>query len=127
MYRRRLQRSLRHLKSSRVWRTRTVFLIGAVLVGLSASLLAHGADYASLWFDHMIDGRPWLPFVLTPVGLMLITWATRRFFPGAEGSGIPQAIAALHLKRYKKLRHTLLSLRIAVRTLVGHWRISVMH
>ncbi len=113
MYRKRLQRSLRHLRSSRVWRTRTVFLIGAVLVGLSASLLAHGADYASLWFDRMIAGRPWLPFVLTPAGLMLITWATQRFFPGAEGSGIPQAIAALHLKRYKKLRHTLLSLRIA--------------
>lgn len=101
--------------SRRVWRTRAVFLIGAILVGIAASLLAMGSDWASETFLHAIDNRPWLPFIITPLGLMLIIWMTRNLFVGAEGSGIPQAIAALHLKRHKHKhpRHKLLSLPIA--------------
>ena len=114
MYRKRVRRSHRQLTSPRVWRTRGVFLVGAILVGVSASLLAMGADWASEHFLHLIRGRPWLPFVVTPLGLAFIVWLTRNFFAGAEGSGIPQAIAALHLKRHKHLRHRLLSVRIAI-------------
>ncbi|WP_456447989.1 chloride channel protein [Thiolapillus sp.] len=99
--------------SRRVWRTRAVFLMGAVLVGIAASLLAMGSDWASETFLHLIDDRPWLPFIITPLGLMLIIWMTRTLFLGSEGSGIPQAIAALHIKRHKHLRHKLLSLPIA--------------
>jgi H+/Cl- antiporter ClcA len=32
---------------------------------------------------------------VAPAGFALISWLTRRFFPGAEGSGIPQTIFAL--------------------------------
>ncbi|BAO43724.1 chloride channel protein [Thiolapillus brandeum] len=113
MYRKRLRQSGKHLLSRRVWRTRAVFLIGAVLVGIAASLLAMGSDWASETFLWAIDDRPWLPFVITPLGLTLIIWMTRNLFVGSEGSGIPQAIAALHLKRHKHLRHRLLSLPIA--------------
>ena len=114
MHKQRVRQSRKQLMSVRVWRTRAVFFLGAVLVGVAASLLALGADWASERFHAFIHGRPWLPFVITPMGLVLIVWLTRRFFPGAEGSGIPQAIAALHLKRYRGLRHKLLSLRIAL-------------
>ena len=75
--------------SRRVWRTRGVFLIGAILVGIAASLLAMGSDWASETFLHAIDNRPWLPFIITPLGLMLIIWMTRNLFVEAEGSGIP--------------------------------------
>ncbi len=114
MHRKRIRRSRRQLTSARVWRTRAVFLAGAVLVGAAASLLAVGADRASEQFLQLVEGRPWLPFLITPLGLVAIVWLTRRFFPGAEGSGIPQAIAALHLKRHRHLRHRLLSVRIAL-------------
>ncbi|WP_456374294.1 chloride channel protein [Thiolapillus sp.] len=114
MYRKRVRQSRKHLTSARVWRTRSVFLTGAILVGVAASLLAKGADEGSRLFLELIEGRPWLPFLITPLGLAFIVWLTRTFFPGAEGSGIPQAIAALHLKRHKHLRHHLLSVRIAI-------------
>jgi H+/Cl- antiporter ClcA len=38
--------------------------------------------------------RLW-PWVVAPLGFGLVSWATKRFFPGAEGSGIPQTIFAL--------------------------------
>ncbi|WP_457673257.1 chloride channel protein, partial [Thiolapillus sp.] len=113
MYRKRLRQSGRQLISRRVWRTRAVFLMGAILVGIAATMLAWGSDWASETFLHVTRDRPWLPFLITPLGLMLIIWMTRNLFVGAEGSGIPQAIAALHLKRHKHLRHRLLSLPIA--------------
>ena len=113
MYRRQLQRSWKHLTSSRIWRTRFVFFTGAILVGLAATLVAFGSDYSSELFNHLTTGKPWLPFIITPLGLILIIYITRTFFPGAEGSGIPQAIAALHMKRNKSLRYKLLSIRIA--------------
>ena len=113
MYRKRLRQSGKQLISRRVWRTRAVFLMGAILVGIAAAMLAWGSDWASETFLHVISDRPWLPFLITPLGLMFIIWMTRNLFVGAEGSGIPQAIAALHLKRHKHLRHRLLSLPIA--------------
>ncbi len=113
-YRRLLRRSFRQLTSSRIWRTRIVFFSGAILVGLAAVLVAHGSDLSSELFTGLIENKPWLPFIVTPVGLMLIIYATRNLFPGAEGSGIPQAIAALHMKRNKSLRYKLLSIRIAI-------------
>ncbi len=114
MYRRQLRRSFKQLTSSRIWRTRIVFFLGAVLVGLAAVVVAYGSDLSSELFRHLITDKPWLPFIITPLGLMLIIYITRTFFPGAEGSGIPQAIAALHMKRNKGLRYKLLSIRIAI-------------
>ncbi len=114
MYRKQLKRSRKQLTSVRIWRTRIVFFVGAILVGLAASLVALGSDLSSHGFDLITRDKPWLPFIITPLGLMLIIYLTRTFFPGAEGSGIPQAIAALHLKRKKDLRYKLLSIRIAI-------------
>ncbi len=113
MYRARLRKSGKKLLSRRVWQTRAVFMTGAILVGVVASILAMGSDHASELFLRHIARYVWLPFLVTPAGLMLIIWLTRNLFVGAEGSGIPQAIAALHLKRHKHLRSSLLSLRIA--------------
>ena len=44
--------------------------------------------------------------------LLLILWLRDRFFPGTDGTGIPQAIAALRLGPGKE-RNQLLSLRVA--------------
>jgi H+/Cl- antiporter ClcA len=50
---------------------------------------------------------------VTPAGLALSMLLMRRFFPGSQGSGIPQAIAARQF-RDPAARRRLLSLRIAV-------------
>lgn len=103
----------RELASIQAWRTRLVFWGGAVLVGLAATLLAWASDWAGHTFTGVVDGRSWLPFVLTPAGLVLIAWLTRRFFPSAEGSGIPQVIAMLQVPD-TAVRSRVLGLRVAV-------------
>ena len=114
MYRKQLKRSRKQLMSKRIWQTRIVFFSGALLVGLAATLVAFGSDLSTHLFSEAIEGRPWLPFIITPLGLMTIIYCTRTFFPGAEGSGIPQAIVALRQNRKKHLRYKLLSIRIAI-------------
>jgi H+/Cl- antiporter ClcA len=52
--------------------------------------------------------------VITPAGLMLIIWLTRKFFAGAEGSGIPQTLIAIEGRGGKALAEQLLSFRIAI-------------
>ena len=108
--RKHIRRSRRRLFSYKAWRLRLVFWLGAFLVGIIAVLFARMADIADHSFTRLLDDYPYLPFVLTPAGLMLISWLTRKFFPGANGSGIPQTIAALDLKN----KDSVLSFRIAI-------------
>jgi len=114
MYRRQLKRSRKQLTSRNIWQTRIVFFSGALLVGLASVFVAFGSDVASHLFSSNIKNHLWLPFVVSPLGLMLIIYLTRTFFQGAEGSGIPQVIVALRQNRKKKLRYKLLSIRIAI-------------
>ena len=51
-----------------------------------------------------------MPLVATPLVMTGLAWATINLFPGSQGSGIPQAIAALESRR----KSVVLSLRIAV-------------
>lgn len=104
---------LRHLLSPSAWLVRLVFWGGAIVVGIVAVLLALGAQRSHAFFLHLIDGRPWLPFLVMPAGLALSAWLSQRFFAGAQGSGIPQTIAALQISDADRLG-TLLSLRIAM-------------
>lgn len=105
-----IRRSRRKLFSINAWRIRLVFWLGALLVGCVAALFAMLATTADHSFAELAASYNWLPFVLTPAGLMLINWLTRRFFPGASGSGIPQTIAALDMQD----KSAVLSFRIAI-------------
>ncbi|HEY4251370.1 MAG TPA: chloride channel protein, partial [Roseomonas sp.] len=100
------------LLSPRQWRRRLVFWLGAALVGLAAIGFAALADAAQHLFQRAAAGGPWLGFLLAPAGLGLSVWLTRRFFPGAQGSGIPQVIAALRLEETARMGRVL-SPRIA--------------
>jgi H+/Cl- antiporter ClcA len=97
--------------SPRRWQQRMVFGVGAVLVAVVAILFARAGYVAGDWFTAVTKNRPWLPFILCPGGLAISVWLTIRFFQGAQGSGIPQVIAALHLEESRQER--MLSLRIA--------------
>jgi H+/Cl- antiporter ClcA len=98
----------RHLLSGQRWRMRLVFWGGAVAVGLVSVAFAWTANRATELFRHLLI-HPWLAFVLTPATFVLSTWLARRLFPGSQGSGIPQAIAA---RRARNRRDALLSMRL---------------
>jgi H+/Cl- antiporter ClcA len=112
MYLRHLKRTKRRLLSRSKWKLRLIFWGSAIVVGAIAAvfaLLAHAADNL---FHQLHTDEPWLAYALTPIGLALIALMTRRLFPGSEGSGIPQAIAALSMHNHG-LRSKVLSLRLA--------------
>jgi len=112
---RRLQRfdARVNLTSRNAWQIRLALWGGALGVGLAATLFAIAADHANgLFFDGVTD-MPWLAFIVCPGGLMLVSWLTRTRFPGTQGSGIPQTLAALEARRNQGLRSKMLSLRIA--------------
>ena len=112
-------RQLERLLSSR---SRRLFLqVGlpwgaALLVGLLSVLYARWSTDAYNIFRGWIDGREWLAFILTPGLTVAAVYCTRRWFYGAEGSGIPQVIAALHAPRDDddSLMRRLFGLRIIV-------------
>src|SRR5690348_3826115 len=98
--------------SVRDWKTRLVFWSGAFAVGCLAALFT----FASNWFmelhDRILTHSRWWTLLLAPLVLVTTAFLTRRVFPGTQGSGIPQAIAALRTDDDQQ-RKRLLSLRIA--------------
>ncbi len=98
--------------SRQEWLRRVAFWVGAVLVGVAALLFARLADGAGRMFTGLATGHAWLPFLLAPAGLAVSVLLTRTVFPGAQGSGIPQVIASLHMKQAERVDATL-SLRVA--------------
>jgi H+/Cl- antiporter ClcA len=107
-----LMTSLRRWAGPEDWRRRIVFWGGALATGAVAVGFAIGTERAIALFDLLRNRWHWWPFVSAPITLAAAVWATRRWFPGSEGSGIPQTIAALSLKSEEE-RNRLLSLRIA--------------
>ncbi len=86
------------LMSPRLWWRRVVFWVGAVLVATVAVGFAKASDWAGGIFLHFAAGHAWLPYLIAPAGLTIAFLLTRYVFPGAQGSGIPQTIAALHMQ-----------------------------
>ncbi|HEY0183382.1 MAG TPA: chloride channel protein [Rhodopila sp.] len=99
--------------SPRLWWRRVVFWAGAILVAAVAVAFAKASDWAGGLFLHFAAEHAWLPFIVAPAGLTIAVLLTRHVFPGAQGSGIPQTIAALHMHDPATVDRVL-SLRIAV-------------
>ncbi|WP_342728405.1 chloride channel protein [Bradyrhizobium sp. B097] len=105
------QRRLFRIVSAR-WQRRAIFLLGGIAVGAAAVALAQLADLAQVAFSALVSHFRYASLVLTPIGFALSVFLTNRFFQNAQGSGIPQAIAARHLTD-QTARESLVSLRIA--------------
>ncbi|HEX7923015.1 MAG TPA: chloride channel protein [Bradyrhizobium sp.] len=105
------QRRLFRLVSAR-WQRRALFLLGGIAVGAAAVALAQLADLAQVAFSALVSHLRYASLVLTPAGFALSVFLTNRYFQNAQGSGIPQAIAARHLTD-QTARESLVSLRIA--------------
>ncbi len=112
-----MRRHVRQLKyrffKPRTWRTNLVFWGGAILVGLVAAVFAIMADQADHLFRKIISYNEYLPLLITPAGFVLTVYLTRKFFSGAEGSGIPQTLIAL-ADSGSSLSNRLLSMRMVV-------------
>jgi H+/Cl- antiporter ClcA len=107
---------LRHARH--LWRRYGIFWLGAIAVGLTAVLYAKLIDWGYDVFHSMQQHHAWLPLIVTPAVGGLSVWLTRKFFRGAEGSGIPQVIATLH-SGPPTLGTRLLTVRILIGKIVG--------
>ncbi len=113
MIRKRLLHTRRQLLSVKKWKLRLVLWGSAILIGATAASFALLGSLADQTFHSLHTEHQWLAYLATPLGLALVAFLTVRVFPGTQGSGIPQAIAALE-NRDTSIRHTVLSLRIAI-------------
>ncbi|WP_027518579.1 chloride channel protein [Bradyrhizobium sp. WSM1417] len=109
--------STRHKRLFRLtsarWQRRAIFVLGGIGVGAAAVALAQLADLAQHAFALLLAQSRYAVLAVTPLGFMLSAYLTTRMFPNAQGSGIPQAIAARHLTD-QTARESLVSIRIAI-------------
>lgn len=94
-------------------RRRAIFLAGGLFIGVAAAALAWLADLAQDAFADLLRHSRYWPLLITPLGFLVSVYLTNRFFQNAQGSGIPQAIAARRLTD-QGARGRLVSLRAAV-------------
>ena len=121
-------RNLRQeLVTGRQWADRAVVLGYAVATGLVVVGFTLVSEWASDTFEHWrargpLGGwGPWLALAWTPALTVALLWFTRRFVPGAMGSGIPQVVAALDDRVDEARRHWLVSLRLSLHKI---WLVS---
>lgn len=78
-------------------------------------LFAELAEGAVQVFRDISDRAWWWPLVICPAGGAAVVWATRRWFPGAEGSGIPQTLVEMQIDKQRPPGwRPLLTIRIAL-------------
>lgn len=107
-----LQNLQDELSDGRAWLDRSIVLAYAVAAGLCVVVFTIMTETAFEWFGHIHQASPWVVLIWTPLLTAGIVWCTRRFFPGAAGSGIPQVMTALDPKLPRDMRHRFVSLRL---------------
>jgi H+/Cl- antiporter ClcA len=98
----------------RLWWGRAVVMAAAALAGLTVVVFTWLCGEASNVFGGWCSAWRWTPLVVTPALAAAIAWLTRRFAPGAAGSGIPQVMAALEPAAAPPARSLFVSLRLTV-------------
>jgi len=109
-----LPRVQRELSDWRLWLTRGLVIAFAASAGLSVVLSTWLGDWALALFTRGREAWWWAPLLWTPLCTVLIVAATRRWWPGAAGSGIPQVMAALDPATPADERHRFVSVRLSV-------------
>lgn len=106
------------LSDGRAWLDRSIVLGYAVLAGLFVVAFTYMSEHAFEWFKHLHASSPWVVLIWTPALTAGIVWCTRRYFPGASGSGIPQVISALDPQVSSSARRHFVSLRLTLAKMV---------
>ncbi len=98
----------------RTWAGRVVVMSFAALAGLAVVAFTWLCERALAGFGWLYAQANWLPFLWTPVCLAMLVWLTRRYAPGAAGSGIPQVMAVLDPAVGEQHRSLFVSLRLSI-------------
>lgn len=104
----------RELGDWRLWTVRAVVLLLAVAAGLTVVGFTWLAETAYDQFAALRALAWWSPLLWTPACTAFIVWCTRRFAPGAAGSGIPQVMATLDTRVGDAERGLFVSLRLSI-------------
>jgi len=107
----------RRLFSVRAWWRQAVWALAAVAAGGSALYFIYAERQATEFTRQAMQRSPYLAAVIVAVGMIVICRLRDRVFPGTQGTGIPQVIAALAMGE-QPARARVLSLRIALGKLV---------
>lgn len=97
---------------------RTAAVFGAIFLGLVAIAFAKSGEAAQHLFSSLFAASPLLAAATTPFVFVTVVGLTRRWFPEARGSGIPQVMAAGH-NPSASAEGPLISLRTAVAKFIG--------
>ena len=104
--------------NGRQWIDRAIVLGYAAMAGLLVVGFTVLSDWSFGLFQRIHQLSPWLVLLWTPVVTALIVWCTRRWVPGAAGSGIPQVMAALDPEMPPESRERFVSLRLSLGKIV---------
>lgn len=83
--------------SFRAWRRHSVWIVAAAATGTTAALFRYFEDWSgtfSLWLSGI---SPFIQPTLLFISMIVICQLRDHFFRGSDGTGIPQAIAALKI------------------------------
>ena len=107
------------LKDGRRWLDRSIVLAYAAAAGLCVVVFTLLADAAFDVFQRIYHWQGgWAVLLWTPAITAAAVWATRRWAPGAAGSGIPQVMAALEPSLDTPQRGRLVSLWLSFAKMV---------
>lgn len=101
------------LSDWRQWLGRAIVLAYAVAAGLAVVGFTMLSEKALEGFSIVVAWHPYAPLIWTPLLTAAIVAVTRRFAPGAAGSGIPQVMAAISPKVPARLRGLFVSLPLS--------------
>jgi H+/Cl- antiporter ClcA len=104
----------RELGDWRLWTVRAIVVLLSAAAGLTVVGFTWLAEAAYGRFAALRAVAWWSPLVWTPLCTAVIVWCTRRFAPGAAGSGIPQVMATLDPAVGEAERGLFVSLRLSV-------------
>ncbi|TXH88076.1 MAG: chloride channel protein [Rhodoferax sp.] len=102
------------LYDTHLWRGRALFIAFAALAGLTVVCFTWLTEHALALFFQLQAAHWWAPLLWTPATAAAIVWVTRRYFPGAAGSGIPQTMAAQDPAVTDETRGLFVSLRLSL-------------
>ena len=98
----------------RLWLARALVVAAAVAAGLTVVGFTWLAEQASGYFEALHSQAWWAPLLAAPAAAAAVVWCTRRFAPGAAGSGIPQVMATLEKEVGEGERGLFVSLRLSI-------------
>lgn len=102
----------------RRWWSRAVVIAFAAAAGLTVVGFNWLTEHALRLFFDLRAAWWWAPLVWIPASTAGIVWLTRRFAPGAAGSGIPQVMAALEPSVDASQHGLFVSLRLTLAKIV---------